>query len=235
MSIDPPVSATCLGQLLVGAGLLGRVKLDAAIEQQRQHNRRLGGLLVEMGVLDALELDAVLALQDDLRGGRADELAELIGGRLGVILLCSAAITREQLDRAIEEHERSGALLGEVMVKQGAISRAQLDATLDSQILKPGNRPDRYKLGRMLVAQGVVTEAQLEAALSEQAASSERLGAILIKAGVLAPARLLEQLARQRHIVSAGIAGLTITGSLPPDASQRGSASTGAAPSAPDR
>ena len=87
----------------------------------------------------------------------------------------------------------------------------------------------------MLVAEGVVTEAQLEAALTVQAASSERLGAILIKAGVLAPSRLLEQLARQRHIVSAGIAGLAITGSLPPDSPQRGSASTGATPSAPDR
>lgn len=224
MPVDPPVSATCLGQLLVGAGLLGQVKLDAAIGQQRQHNRRLGGLLVEMGVLDGLELDAVLALQDDLRGGRAQELAQQIGGRLGVILLCSAAITREQLDRAIEEHERSGALLGEVMLKQGAISRAKLDATLLSQQLSPGLCPEHYKLGRMLVAEGVITEAQLEAALSKQAASSERLGAILIEAGVLEPSRLLAQLARQRHIVSAGIAGLAITGSLPQDAAQRGSA-----------
>lgn len=235
MNSDQPISSTCIGQLLVGAGLLGRVKLDAAIEQQHQHNRKLGDLLVEMGVLDAPELDAVLALQDDLRGGRSEGLAELIGGRLGVILLCSAAITREQLDRAIEEHERTGMLLGEVMVKQGAISRTQLEATLDSQILKPGFRPERYKLGRMLVAEGVITEVQLEAALSEQAVSSERLGSILIKAGVLAPARLLEQLTRQRHIVSAGIAGMTIAGNLPSDTSQPGSASKGATPAAPDQ
>ena len=213
-----------LGQLLVGAGLLGQVKLESAVERQREHNRKLGGLLVEMGVLDGLELEAVLALQDDLRGGRADELVQQIGGRLGVILLCSAAITREQLDRAIEEHERSGALLGEVMLKQGAISRAQLDATLLHQHLEPGLCPERYKLGRMLVAEGVITETQLEAALTEQSASDRRLGAILIEAGVLEPSRLLEQLARQRHIVSAGIAGLAITGSLPQVSPQRGSA-----------
>lgn len=214
MTYDRPVSATCLGQLLVAAGLLGRATLDTALERQRLRNRRLGDLLVEMGVLDAPDLNAVLALQDDLRGGRAGEVAGLIGGRLGTILLCSATITRSQLDRALEEHERNGMLLGEVLVAQGAISRAQLEEALDYQHLRPEQRPERYKLGRMLVAERVITQAQLEMALSMQAASSERLGEVLIQAGVLAPPRLLAALGRQRHLISAAIAGFTLAGTL---------------------
>mgnify|MGYP001573976820 CR=1 FL=1 len=214
MSIARPVSATSLGQLLIAAGLLGRPALDAALERQRWRNRRLGDLLVEMGVLDAPDLNAVLALQDDLRGGRAGELAGLIGGRLGAILLRAADITRSQLDRAIEEHERSGTLLGEVLVAQGAISGEQLEDALRSQQLKPGFRPDRYKLGQMLVEEGVLTQAQLYAALSKQAASTERLGEILIEAGVLAPSRLLAALSRQRHLMSAAVAGFTLASSL---------------------
>lgn len=214
MTFARPVSATCLGQLLVAARMLGRATLDTALERQRLRNRRLGDLLVEMGVLDAPDLNAVLALQDDLRGGRAGSLAGLIGGRLGMILLCSATITRAQLDRAIEEHERSGMLLGEVLVAQGAINRTQLEHALDCQHLRPELRPDRYKLGRMLVAERVITQAQLDAALSRQAASSERLGDVLIQAGVLAPSRLLEALARQRHLISAAVAGFTLAASL---------------------
>lgn len=214
MSVARPVSATSLGQLLIAAGMLGRPTLDAALERQRLRNRRLGELLVEMGVLDAPDLNAVLALQDDLRGGRAAELAGLVGGRLGTILLRSAGITRSQLERAIEEHERSGSLLGQVLVAQGAISGAQLEDALRSQQLKPGIRPDRYKLGQMLVEEGVLTQAQLYAALSRQAASTERLGEILIRAGVLMPSRLLAALARQRHLMSAAVAGFTLAGSL---------------------
>jgi hypothetical protein len=47
-----------------------------------------------------------------------------------------------------------------------------------------------------------------------QAASSERLGEVLIQAGVLAPPRLLAALGRQRHLISAAIAGLTLAGTL---------------------
>lgn len=214
MAFARPVSATSLGQLLIAAGMLGHATLDAALERQRLHNRRLGDLLIEMDVIDAADLDAVLALQNDLRGGRASELAGLIGGRLGMILLCSATITRAQLDRAIEEHETSGMLLGEVLVAQGAISRAQLEDALDRQHLRPELRPDRYKLGRMLVAERVISQTELDEALRKQAASNERLGEILIKAGVLAPPRLVAALSRQRHLMSAAIAGFTLAGSL---------------------
>lgn len=214
MNSDRPGSPTRLGQLLIAARLLGRETLDVALERQRLRNRRLGDLLIEMGVLDAPDLNAVLALQDDLRGARAGELAGLIGGRLGMILLCSATITRAELDCAIEEHERSGLLLGEVLVAQGAIGRAQLEHALDFQNLRPELRPERYKLGRMLVAERIITQAQLDAALSTQAASSERLGDVLIQAGVLAPSRLLDALLRQRHVISAAVVGLTLAASL---------------------
>jgi hypothetical protein len=214
MTLPRPVSATCLGQLLIAAGMLGRATLDTALDRQRLRNRRLGELLVEMGVLDAPDLNAVLVLQDDLRGGRAGELAGLIGGRLGIILLCSATITRAQLDRAIEEHEGSGMMLGQVLVAHGAISRAQLEHALDCQHQKPELRPDRYKLGRMLVAERFITQAQLDEALSRQAASTQRLGDVLIQAGVLAPSRLLEALARQRHLISAAVAGFTLAATL---------------------
>lgn len=208
------ISATSLGQLLIAAGLLGRTTLDAALERQRARNRRLGDLLVEMGVLDSPELNTVLALQDDLRGGRAAEVAGLISGRLGEILMRAAAVTPAQLDSAIAEHERTGILLGEALVAQGAISRAQLDEALLGQHRNPQLRPGRYKLGRMLVEEGALTQAQLNAAISKQAECGERLGAILIRLGTLAPSRLLAALARQRHLISAAATAIRISGSL---------------------
>ena len=165
-----------------------------ALQRQRVRNRKLGELLVEMGVLDSPELNAVLALQNDLRGGRGAELSGLISGRLGAILLRSAAVTRAQFDSAMAEHERTGMLLGEVLVAQGAISRAQLDEALLGQHRNPQLRPGRYKLGRMLVEEGALTQAKLDEAISKQAESGERLGTILIRLGALAPSRLLAAL-----------------------------------------
>jgi type IV pilus assembly protein PilB len=58
----------------------------------------------------------------------------------------------------------------------------------------------RQRLGDMLMAAGVVTPAQLKTALAEQHEDGGRLGAILVRQGVVTELVMAEALARQMHI-----------------------------------
>jgi adsorption protein B len=61
-------------------------------------------------------------------------------------------------------------------------------------------RQYHLKLGDLLLERRLVTTKQLEAALTEQAVTGEKLGAILIRQGVLWDEDLMVALARQRHV-----------------------------------
>lgn len=139
-----------LGSLLARAGLLPREKLAEALARQATHNARLGELLVEMGVLDAIELNAVLALQQDLLAGRAEELIRSVSERLGALregplpaagerlrlgqmLVQAGVIDERTLERAIARQRATGLKLGEALVQAGAISPDTLQAFLARQ------------------------------------------------------------------------------------------------------
>lgn len=63
-------------------------------------------------------------------------------------------------------------------------------------------QPVSLRLGDLLVTEGLITEQQLQQALQVQKGSNEKLGAILIRLGVLQEERLIDLLARQRHMRS---------------------------------
>ena len=187
---------------------------DARPYRDSQHgiaaNRSVGDVLSRMGVLDSVEVDAVLALQEQIADGRGEELIELVGRKLGYILLRSAAISEAELDSAIREHEVSGRMLGEVLVNRGAITQAQLDGALRLQKQLPSAAPGRFRLGQMLVDAGVISRLTLDECIARQRQSGKKLGETLVEAGAISPALLVTYLARQRRIIAAAATAIAL-------------------------
>src|SRR5438552_17037290 len=69
-------------------------------------------------------------------------------------------------------------------------------------------QPVNRRLGDLLVADGLLTPAQLQKALGEQRGSTEQLGSILIKLGVINEEQLIGFLSRQYGVRSLTLAQL---------------------------
>jgi len=197
-----------LGELLTRAGLLARERLDAALGRQVQHNGKLGALLVELGLLEEAELYAVLALQTVLHQTEAEDVILFLRARLGDILLGAAAVSEEQLLRALLQQERSGEPLGEILVRQGAISLAVREGALGFQRTLSSPLRDRFRLGRMLLEAGIVDAVTLEAAIRRQRGARVKLGDALLEMGVITQEVLEAFLKRQRRLLAALAAGM---------------------------
>ena len=116
-----------------------------------RNNGKLGALLVELGLIEEAELYAVLALQSSLYEAAAEDVILFLRARLGDILLGAAAVTEEQLLRALLQQELTGEALGEILVRQGAISVAVREGALGFQRTLSSPFRDRLRLGRMLL------------------------------------------------------------------------------------
>ena len=199
-----------LGQLLTRAGLLAPARLDAALARQAQHNGKLGALLVELGLLEEAELYAVLALQSSLQQTAAEDVILFLRARLGGILLAAAAITEEQLSRALQQQDSSGGRLGELLHKDGAISLAVCEGALGFQRTLSSPMRERLRLGRMLLEAGIVDAVTLEAAIRRQRGARVKLGDALLEMGVITEEVLESFLRRQRRLLAALAAGMAL-------------------------
>jgi type IV pilus assembly protein PilB len=197
-----------LGELLARAGLLARERLDAALERQVEHNGKLGALLVEIGLIDESELYSVLALQSSLHQAQAEDVILFLRARLGDILLGAAAVTEQQLLRALLQQEQSGEPLGEILVRQGAISLAVREGALGFQRTLSSPFRDRFRLGRMLLEAGLVDAVTLEAAIRRQRGARVKLGDALLEMDVITQEVLEGVLKRQRRLLAALAAGM---------------------------
>lgn len=131
-----------LGEILVERGLVTKLELQQALDDQTQEGGRLGEILFARGWVSGVDL--------------RDALAE----QLGLDLRVESAASREPLVSA--EGQRSSIRLGRLLVQQGQVSEAQLDAALAEQATS-GKR-----LGQQLIASGAITAFVLAAALAEQ-------------------------------------------------------------------
>jgi type IV pilus assembly protein PilB len=199
-----------LGELLTRAGLVARARLDAALARQVQHNGKLGALLVELGLIEEAELYSVLALQSSLHQAEAEDVILFLRARLGDILLGAAAITEQQLLRALLQQESSGEPLGEILVRQGAISLAVREGALGFQRTLSSPLRDRYRLGRMLLEAGIVDPITLEAAIRRQRGARVKLGDALLEMGAITQDVLESFLRRQRRLLAALAAGMAV-------------------------
>jgi hypothetical protein len=199
-----------LGELLTRAGLLPRARLDAALAEQVTHNGKLGALLVELGLIEEAELYAVLNLQSGLHMVAAEDVILFLRARLGDILLGAAAVTEEQLLRALLQQERSGEPLGEILVRQGAISVAVREGALGFQRTLSSPFRERFRLGRMLLEAAIVDPVTLEAAIRRQRGARVKLGDALLEMNVITQEVLEAFLKRQRRLLAALAAGMAL-------------------------
>ena len=197
-----------LGELLTRAGLVARARLDAALSRQAQHNGKLGALLVEIGLIEEAELYAVLALQSSLHQAQAEDVILFLRARLGDILIGAAAITEQQLLRALLQQESSGDPLGEILVRHGVISLAVREGALGFQRTLSSPLRERYRLGRMLLEAGIVDPVTLEAAIRRQRGARVKLGDALLEMGAITQEVLEAFLRRQRRLLATLAAGM---------------------------
>jgi hypothetical protein len=197
-----------LGELLTRAGLLPRARLDAALARQVKHNGKLGALLVELGLIEEAELYAVLALQSVLHQAGAEDVILFLRARLGDILLGAAAVSEQQLLRALLQQERTGEPLGEILVRQGAISVAVREGALGFQRTLSSPLRERFRLGRLLLEAGIVDPVTLEAAIRRQRGARVKLGDALLEMGAVTQEVLEAFLKRQRRLLAALAAGM---------------------------
>lgn len=199
-----------LGELLARAGLLPRARLDTLLARQAQHNGKLGALLVELGLLEEAELHSVLAFQSSLHQAAAEDVILFLRARLGDILVAAAAISEEQLLRALLQQERSGGPLGEILLRQGVISLAVREGALGFQRTLSSPMRERFRLGRMLLEAGIVDAVTLEAAIRRQRGARVKLGDALLEMGVITEEALQSLLRRQRRLLAALAAGMAL-------------------------
>jgi len=199
-----------LGELLTRAGLLPKARLDAALERQATHNGKLGTLLVDLGLIEEAELYAVLTLQSNLHQAVAEDVILFLRARLGGILLGAAAVSEQQLMRALLQQESTGEPLGEILVRQGAISLAVREGALGFQRTLSSPLRERFRLGRMLLEAGIVDAVTLEAAIRRQRGARVKLGDTLLEMGAVTQEVLEAFLKRQRRLLAALAAGMVV-------------------------
>ena len=128
----------------------------------------------------------------------AEDVILFLRARLGDILLGAAAVTEEQLLRALLQQELSGEPLGEILVRQGAISVAVREGALGFQRTLSSPFRDRLRLGRMLLEASVVDPVTLEGAIRRQRGARVKLGDALLEMNVITQEVLETFLKRQR-------------------------------------
>ena len=126
-----------LGEILLEEKLITREQLALGIEKQKISQKKLGEILSELGFIR--EENLLKALSSQL-GSPVREFPlsasspALKGHKLGEIFLKSNLITREQLNKAIEEQKKTNKRLGEVFCALGIVTEEKLAWALSVQL-----------------------------------------------------------------------------------------------------
>jgi type II secretory ATPase GspE/PulE/Tfp pilus assembly ATPase PilB-like protein len=120
-----------------------------------------------------------------------------IGEPLGELLVESAQLSREGLQRALErQRELRKQRLGDLLLEKRIVSSEQL-----AQALRAQGAGEVRKLGEVLVEMGLVAEDKIEEALAEQRGQRRRpLGEILVEMGLVDAFTLRSVLAQKMGI-----------------------------------
>ena len=197
-----------LGEILIDGGFIDSRDLERALEQQKRTNSQLGEILVHMGVVDPVELKAVLSIQRTLAS--FDDSVKVGAGvrlLLGELLLKAKRLTKEQIDRALQEQQRTGEKLGEILVRLGLLREHELNVVLEFQRYQGEGEGDssRLRLCEILVATEQITRGQLEDVLARQKISQKKIGEILVEAGYVQPHQIDQGLKLQQKLVTAAL------------------------------
>jgi Glycosyltransferases, probably involved in cell wall biogenesis len=153
----------------------GLIKRNERYWLSTEHTRNIS--IGEVGE-DAMLLEA----KERLRG--MDNLHVL---PLGQILVKATAITKKQLDAALEEQNKVGGKLGDIIVNMNILSKDVLETYVqiqkeEKEAIKDdgGDTYQRLRLGDMLVESNLITKDQLNNALDRQRRKGGLIGEHLI-------------------------------------------------------
>ncbi len=142
-----------LGQILLRRGLLTEENISQALDIQRSTGMRFGEILLQVGAVTSEQLQEGLAYQDACRKIRENYVEptnkkvpdiglltmqlpglKLVGEvLLGEILVERGAITRKQLERALDVQRATGVRIGEALVQTGSATWDQIENALRIQ------------------------------------------------------------------------------------------------------
>ena len=126
---------------------------------------------------------------------------------LGAVLVEGGFISPHDLDAAIERQKATNDQLGEILVGMGVLHPIELKAVLAVQ--KDLASPDtavkigagvHMTLGELLIKAQRINRKQLDRALQEQKLRGEKLGAVLVRKGLLLKQELRTVLAFQKNL-----------------------------------
>ncbi len=111
---------------------------------------------------------------------------------IGELLLTGKFISKDVLDKALEEQRINNKLIGELLVELGALSKEELNIVLKFQenLSTPKEAIKfaggiRKKLGELLLEVAKISENDLEEVLSVQKISGRKIGEILLEKGLI--------------------------------------------------
>ena len=113
-----------LGEILIAQKLLTEEQLLYALQEHKRTGVSLGVVLVRLGFITEEDLSSVLGHQIHLNQRK----------RIGEVLVDQGLITREQLDKGLEEQRTTGMQLGKCLTKLGFISEMKLVDILSAQL-----------------------------------------------------------------------------------------------------
>jgi hypothetical protein len=127
-------------------------------------------------------------------------------GMLGQILTDGEFISREDLQRALDEQLHTNEMLGDILVQMGILDPVDLKAALSiSRELSSLEKAVkiaagvRKSLGELLLQAKRITPQQLEQALNEQRQTGEKLGEVFVRLGFITKNELNAVLTFQEH------------------------------------
>ncbi len=192
-----------LGEFLLDRQALSAEDLDRALELQKATSLPLGEVLTLTGVVPANEVARALGEQLEMSAVEPDprqvprallerlpesdaealEALPLSMDAAGSAHVAFAADPTPEVRRLCEE--RLGCRVVPQLASPAAIARARRQAY--RRLVEP-DAPDGRPLGETLVAEGHLASDLLPALLEEQRSTGERLGELLVRKGLVAPA-----------------------------------------------
>jgi type IV pilus assembly protein PilB len=131
-----------VGELLLAQGLITREQLDHAVAEHKRTGLLLGKIIVRLGLVDEDTMSSVLGAQIQLKDKK----------RIGEVLVDQGFISREQLQKALDEQRAKGMKIGKCLVRLGYITEEKLLEALSAQLDMPQVKLENFKFDLSVVS-----------------------------------------------------------------------------------
>jgi len=200
-----------LGDILSRRGLISRVQVDRLLQEWSAEDLTpLGARLLELGRIGKSDLRSALEEQRLLRSTVMEHVQHI--PKLGDILHRRGLLGSDDLAQALDEQAASWEALGTILLRRGKLSPADLERALRDQRSLRNRVMEAIatvpRLGDLLCDRGLITQTQLDTALARQAMLGGRLGAILVRDGILALKDLAALLSEQKNLRNLAVGSL---------------------------